>query len=134
MASRCPGLLSVVLSALAEGFQNLPCSLARFRRVEFPTEEDVEAVNGEGQFAESPGCVRIDLAGFDAAAGAFETQAQSDVLILISECAKQPPNLLRASVCLLDGAQRRDDGGFFRQRGLEQSAVELPATLSNNCC
>ena len=86
-------------------------------------------MNGERQFTESPGCVRIDLAGFDAAARAFEAQTQSDVLILISKHAKKSPDLLRAPVCLPDDAQRRGDGDFFRQRGLEQSAVELPATL-----
>lgn len=104
-------------------------SSRRVRRIKSLAQEDVEAVNGERQLTESLGCGLIDLAGFDAAARAFEAEAQGDVLIVISKRAQETPDLLRASVRLLDDAQRGRDGDSFRNRGLEQSAIELPATL-----
>ena len=86
-------------------------------------------MDGERQLTESLGGGLIDLTGFDAAARAFEAQAQGDVLIAISKRAQETPDLLRASVCLLDDAQRGRDGDFFRNRGLEHRAIELLATL-----
>ena len=99
------------------------------RRIEFLAQEDVEAVNGERKFTESFSCVRVDLVGLDAAACALEAQAQSDVLIVISKGAKKSPDLLGAPVRLLDDAQRGGDGDFFRNCGLEEGTIELPATL-----
>jgi hypothetical protein len=85
-------------------------------------------VNCLRQLTKRSGARAIESAGFEAAPGALESEAQGHVFVGVAQRTQQPPHFVRAAAGGADGLQRGRHSGFTCGDRLEQRTFKLPAT------